>query len=131
MATEAHATVDAPVAPTVCVTGAAGFIGSWLVMRLLERGYNVHATVRDPVEGSFDEAIQGCQGVFHVATPMDFESKDPENEVIKPTIRGMLSIIESCAKANTVKRLVFTSSAGTLDVQEHQKLFYDETSWSD
>ncbi|KAJ8567543.1 hypothetical protein K7X08_019751 [Anisodus acutangulus] len=158
MASEAHATVDAPVAPTVCVTGAAGFIGSWLVMRLLERGYNVHATVRDPenkkkvkhllelpkadtnltlwkadliVEGSFDEAIQGCQGVFHVATPMDFESKDPENEVIKPTVGGMLSIIESCAKANTVKRLVFTSSAGTLDVQEHQKLIYDETSWSD
>lgn len=30
------------------------------------------------VEGSFDEAIQGCTGVFHVATPMDFESKDPE-----------------------------------------------------
>jgi hypothetical protein len=30
------------------------------------------------VEGSYDEAIQGCTGVFHVATPMDFESKDPE-----------------------------------------------------
>lgn len=29
-------------------------------------------------DGSFDEAIQGCTGVFHVATPMDFESKDPE-----------------------------------------------------
>ncbi|TQD93463.1 hypothetical protein C1H46_020931 [Malus baccata] len=29
-------------------------------------------------EGTFDEAIQGCSGVFHVATPMDFESKDPE-----------------------------------------------------
>lgn len=29
-------------------------------------------------EGSFDEAIEGCHGVFHVATPMDFESKDPE-----------------------------------------------------
>lgn len=36
---------DSPV--TVCVTGAAGFIGSWLVMRLLERGYIVRATVRD------------------------------------------------------------------------------------
>lgn len=29
-------------------------------------------------EGSFDEAVEGCHGVFHVATPMDFESKDPE-----------------------------------------------------
>lgn len=29
-------------------------------------------------EGSFDEAIEGCHGVFHVATPMDFESKDPQ-----------------------------------------------------
>ncbi|KAG6656261.1 hypothetical protein CIPAW_04G009800 [Carya illinoinensis] len=28
--------------------------------------------------GSFDEAIKGCTGVFHVATPMDFESKDPD-----------------------------------------------------
>ncbi|MCI07450.1 bifunctional dihydroflavonol 4-reductase/flavanone 4-reductase-like, partial [Trifolium medium] len=90
---------------TVCVTGASGFIGSWLVMRLMERGYTVRATVRDPdnmnkvqhllelpgansklslwkadldKEGSFDEAIKGCTGVFHVATPMDFESKDPE-----------------------------------------------------
>lgn len=33
---------------TVCVTGAAGFIGSWLIMRLLEQGYVVRATVRDP-----------------------------------------------------------------------------------
>ncbi|XP_019253238.1 PREDICTED: dihydroflavonol 4-reductase-like isoform X2 [Nicotiana attenuata] len=102
------ATIHAPKSspgPTVCVTGAAGFIGSWLVMKLLQRGYNVHATVRDPEnknkvkhlwelpkadskltlwkaelteEGSFDEAIHGCQGVFHVATPMDFDSKDPE-----------------------------------------------------
>lgn len=29
-------------------------------------------------DGSFDEAIDSCHGVFHVATPMDFESKDPE-----------------------------------------------------
>ena len=29
-------------------------------------------------ERSFDEAIEGCTGVFHVATPMDFDSKDTE-----------------------------------------------------
>jgi bifunctional dihydroflavonol 4-reductase/flavanone 4-reductase len=33
-------------------------------------------------EGSFDEAIKGCTGVFHVATPMDFESKDPEVPIL-------------------------------------------------
>nr|GMC96968.1 dihydroflavonol 4-reductase [Ipomoea batatas] len=92
-------------APTVCVTGAAGFVGSWLVMKLLQRGYIVHATVRDPgnikkvkhllelpkaegnlkvwkgvleEEGSFDEAIAGCEGVFHVAAAVNFASKDPE-----------------------------------------------------
>nr|AHL46451.1 dihydroflavonol 4-reductase [Fragaria x ananassa] len=143
---------------SVCVTGASGFVGSWLVMRLLERGYTVRATVRDPTnakkvkhlldlpkaathltlwkadladEGSFDEAIKGCSGVFHVATPMDFESKDPENEVIKPTINGVLDIMKACLKAKTVRRLVFTASAGSVNVEETQKPVYNESNWSD
>nr|AAX12422.1 dihydroflavonol 4-reductase [Rosa hybrid cultivar] len=143
---------------SVCVTGASGFIGSWLVMRLLDRGYTVRATARDPAnkkkvkhlldlpkaathltlwkadlaeEGSFDEAIKGCTGVFHVATPMDFESKDPENEVIKPAINGVLDIMQACLKAKTVRRLVFTSSAGSVNVEETQKPVYNESNWSD
>ena len=31
----------------VCVTGASGYIASWLVKLLLQRGYTVKATVRD------------------------------------------------------------------------------------
>ncbi|KAH6756004.1 dihydroflavonol 4-reductase [Perilla frutescens var. hirtella] len=147
-----------PPATTVCVTGASGFIGSWIIMRLLERGYVVRATVRNPgdskkvkhlielpgadtnltlwkadmnIEGSYDEAVQGCECVFHMATPMDFESDDPENEVIKPTVDGMLSIMRSCTKAKTVKKLIFTNSAGTLNVEEHQKPVYSEANWSD
>lgn len=41
----------------VCVTGASGFIASWLVKLLLEHGYTVRATVRDPgqsISFSFD-----------------------------------------------------------------------------
>lgn len=33
---------------TVCVTGAGGFIASWLVKLLLEEGYTVRGTVRNP-----------------------------------------------------------------------------------
>lgn len=42
-----------------------------------------------------------------------------------------MSIIRSCAKAKTVKKLIFTNSAGTLNVEQHQKPVYDETNWSD
>ncbi|KAL8473862.1 hypothetical protein ACS0TY_030646 [Phlomoides rotata] len=75
--------------------------------------------------------MKRCGGVFHMATPMDFESNDPEKEVIEPTVEGMLSILRSCGKAKTVKKLIFTNSAGSLNVEEHQKPVYDETSWSD
>jgi len=34
----------------VCVTGAGGFIGSWVVKELLLRGYRVRGTARDPGE---------------------------------------------------------------------------------
>ncbi|KAL4199148.1 hypothetical protein AMTRI_Chr03g49740 [Amborella trichopoda] len=143
---------------TVCVTGAAGFVGSWLVKRLLEEGYVVRATVRDTMnmkktkhlldfpkaserltlwqadlrdEGSFDEAIKGCHGVFHVATPMDLQPKDPENEVIKPAVNGVLSIMRACLKAKTVKRVVFTSSSAAVCIGEQQSDYYDESYWSD
>ncbi|KAK2984450.1 LOW QUALITY PROTEIN: hypothetical protein RJ640_026937 [Escallonia rubra] len=81
----------------VCVTGASGFVASWLIKRLLLSGYHVTGTVRDPgnekrvghlwrlegakerlqlvraeltEEGSFDKAIIGCYGVFHTASPV-------------------------------------------------------------
>jgi len=37
----------------VCVTGASGYIASWLVKFLLQRGYTFKATVRDPSMCSF------------------------------------------------------------------------------
>ncbi|XP_038988188.1 putative anthocyanidin reductase [Phoenix dactylifera] len=100
---------DSPSSPsavattTVCVTGATGYIGSWLVRSLLQRGYSVHATARDTgkalsllstfsgnsrlkifrsdlnEEGSFDEAVKGCLAVFHVAASMEFNVSVEEN----------------------------------------------------
>ncbi|KAF3337061.1 dihydroflavonol-4-reductase isoform X1 [Carex littledalei] len=87
----------------VCVTGTTGYIGSWLVRSLLQQGYHVHATARDPekaqrmlstIEGtdrlqiyradlnedrSFDEVVKGCVGLFHVAALMEFGTSVQEN----------------------------------------------------
>lgn len=54
-----------------------------------------------------------------------------QNEVIKPTIDGVLNVLRSCERAGTVKRVVYTSSAGSVNVVEHPKSQYDETDWSD
>lgn len=32
----------------ICVTGAGGYVASWVVKLLLSKGYKVHGTVRDP-----------------------------------------------------------------------------------
>lgn len=46
-------------------------------------------------EGSFDEAISGCDIVFHVATPVHFESKDPEvTKFLQALPNGILIFIE-------------------------------------
>ncbi|XP_010454218.1 PREDICTED: cinnamoyl-CoA reductase 1-like isoform X1 [Camelina sativa] len=126
----------------VCVTGASGYIASWLVHFLLSRGYTVKASVRDPsdpkktqhlvslegakerlhlyeadllVEGSFDSAIDGCQGVFHTASPCYTDVKDPQAELIDPAVKGTLNVLNSCAKASSVKRVVVTSSMAAVN----------------
>lgn len=80
---------------TVCVTGGTGFVASELIKQLLEKGYTVKATVRDPSdgeklhhlkalaeglpgslsfhkadlleEGAFDSVLKDCEYVFHTA----------------------------------------------------------------
>ncbi|KAI4302511.1 hypothetical protein MLD38_038246 [Melastoma candidum] len=145
----------------VCVTGASGYIASWLVKLLLHRGYSVRATVRNPEDtkktehllaldgakerlhlfkaelldqGAFDAVINGCDGVFHTASPVAFEAVDPQADLIEPALKGTLNVLSSCAKAPSVKRVVFTSSMAAVVINGRpltSDTTIDETWFSD
>ncbi|PKA63513.1 Tetraketide alpha-pyrone reductase 2 [Apostasia shenzhenica] len=136
--------------PEFCVTGGTGFIAAYLVRELLARGHRVRATVRDPgdekkigflrsmdgakerltlvkadlmVEGSFDEAVDGVDGVFHTASPV-LSVGDIQENLIDPAIKGTMNVLKSCSKASSVKRVVLTSSCSAIRYR------YDSTSIS-
>ncbi|KAK9913034.1 hypothetical protein M0R45_036860 [Rubus argutus] len=121
----------------VSVTGASGYIASWLVKLLLQRGYTVKASVRDPndkkktehllaldgakerlhlfkadllEEGSFDSLVDGSIAVFHTASPFYHNPNDPQVELIDPALKGTLNVLRSCVKVPSIKRVVITSS---------------------
>ncbi|MED6204829.1 Tetraketide alpha-pyrone reductase 1 [Stylosanthes scabra] len=144
----------------VCVTGASGFLASWLIKRLLLSGYHVTGTVRDlrkqkkfqhlwtlhgarerlhlvqadlMEEGSFDNAINGCKGVFHIASPvLDPSSSNAKAEMLESALQGTLNVMRSCRKNPALRRVVLTSSSSTLRVREDldPNIPLDESSWS-
>ncbi|XP_038696527.1 phenylacetaldehyde reductase [Tripterygium wilfordii] len=145
----------------VCVTGASGYIASWLVKLLLQRGYTVKASVRDPNdprktehlraldgaqerlhlfkanlldEGSFDSVVDGCEGVFHTASPFYHDVKDPQAELLDPAVKGTLNVFTSCAKFPSIKRVVLTSSMAAVAYNGKPRtpeVVVDETWFSD
>lgn len=149
-----------PVRKSVCVTGAGGFVASELVKLLLSRGqYAVRGTVRDPgasknahlkvLEGaeerlqllkadlmdynSIASAVAGCEGVFHVASPvLSHRPSNPEVEVIAPAVIGTTNVLKACYEAK-VRRVVVVSSCGAVyanPIYPKGKVF-DEDCWSD
>uniref|UniRef100_F6HPX2 Tetraketide alpha-pyrone reductase 1 n=1 Tax=Vitis vinifera TaxID=29760 RepID=F6HPX2_VITVI len=55
-------------------------------------------------EGSFDSVVDGCDGVFHTASPVVIIVDDPQAQLIDPALKGTMNVLRSCAKVPSVKR---------------------------
>lgn len=141
--------------PLVCVTGATGFIASCLVSALVQRGYRVRGTVRDVRRGapylqklnfgyedlelveadllnreSFVEAVKGCHGVFHTASPYVLESASVMADIVEPAVKGTLNVLAACKADDEVGRVVLTSSMAAITDEPENGRVLTEEDWN-
>lgn len=144
---------------TVAVTGGSGYVGAHVVSQLLEKGYAVRATVRSKpheddflstrvargdaltivpgcdlsIPGSFDDAFQGCDAVFHVASPFGINksSLSGTERFVTPAVQGTVNVLTSCAKSASVKRVILTSSMAAIVGPVKNGHTYSERDWNE
>src|SRR5262249_41853297 len=125
---------------TVLVTGGSGFVGSHVILQLLDAAHVVRTTVRTlrraeivcttlrnagadtgnclsffaadlERDDGWAEAVAGCDYVIHVASPMPLAAPKNEDEVIIPARDGVLRVLKAARDAK-VRRVVLTSTCG-------------------
>ncbi|KAF7874797.1 hypothetical protein EAF04_001971 [Stromatinia cepivora] len=128
----------------ILLTGANGFIGSWVLDHLLKQGHSVRAILRSQSKaqqvssdfptykshldfgivpdittpGAFDEVVKSDPSfdiVIHTASPFLYKIITDNREFLDPAIKGTMGVLESVKKnAPGVKRVVVTSSCAAV-----------------
>lgn len=127
----------------ILVTGAGGYIASWIIEYLLEKGYRVRGTVRSKAHqnrlehlenmvqksqgrlelfeadllrhGSFHEAMDGCELVMHTASPFRIQGiRNAQRELIDPALEGTRNVFYTVEETPSVQRVVLTSSVAAI-----------------
>ncbi|MBC2393774.1 SDR family oxidoreductase [Clostridium acetobutylicum] len=140
----------------VLVTGGSGFIAVHIILKLLNQGYGVRATLRtlsrkDEVKSmlaqggitdfanlefiqtdltsdmNWMEAATGATYVIHVASPTPAIRPDDGDAMVKMAVDGTLRVMK-VAKAAGVKRVVLTSASGAVlsGHKSHPDIFTEE-----
>ncbi len=145
---------DGPVA----VTGASGYVGSHVVLALMQRGYSVHACVTDPdnpqktdhltamnaehpgkleifrgnllEDGSYDEPFSGCAGVLHAGTAMAYGGQNNSREVYEGAVNGTENVLASVRRAGGIRRFIYTSSFAAIGHPAKPGYRFTEADWA-
>ncbi len=109
----------------VLVTGASGFLGSWLGGRLQDRGHAVvgfDRLIRPEIElttwyegditdlEALTAAIQGCQAVIHLAVLPQYRSEQDPAADLQVNVLGTLQALRA-ARAVGIQRFLLASSS--------------------
>jgi nucleoside-diphosphate-sugar epimerase len=145
---------------TVLVTGGTGFVGFHTILQLLQQGYTVKTTIRSLTkkeivinalkeagitdfeklsffeadliaDAGWEEALQHCDYVLHVASPFPLVEPEDENELIIPARDGSLRVLKFAKNAGA-KRVVLTSSFAAIGYSKNPKdHIFTEEDWTD
>jgi dihydroflavonol-4-reductase len=144
---------------TVLVTGGSGYLGGWCLVELLRRGYRVRTTVRDISreaevrarlepevdagdnltvlaadllgDEGWEQAVQGCDYVLHVASPFPPQQPEDPDDLIVPAREGTLRVLKAALDAG-VNRIVVTSSIAAVGGStNHASEPLTEADWTD
>jgi UDP-glucose 4-epimerase len=124
----------------IAVTGGAGFIGSRVAKKLLEKGHDV--TVIDITEPAIEgvetiiaditdleqikSALKNIDAVYHIAgLVLDAVRKNPYNSV-KVDSLGTANVLDACIE-NNIKKILFASTFYDYDGIDEKMIVNEET----
>jgi dihydroflavonol-4-reductase len=125
----------------VLVTGGSGYIAGFCIAHLLREGWTVRTTIRSLAreaevratlarivdaedrlrffaadlngDAGWAEAVQGCDFVQHVASPLPSTNPKNDDELVRPARDGALRVMRAARDAG-VRRVVMTASTACI-----------------
>lgn len=129
----------------VLVTGANGFLGSWVTRALVSDGHEVYALVRPNADlselngvsctfihgdvtdlNSLLQAFKGMDSIFHLAGVIAYK-KSQRHLMDKVNVQGTANVVAAC-RENKIRRLVYLSSVVAIGAGFNSSQVCTETS---
>jgi dihydroflavonol-4-reductase len=135
----------------ILVTGGTGFIGSYIIKNLIEKGYRVRAIRRSNklpfyipshilnkvewVEGdildvvSLGDAMQGVDAVLHSAAIVSFSKKE-RRQMYHVNVEGTANVVNAAVE-NSIKRFLHVSSVAALGRTTKAESVTEQKKWEE